>query len=40
MRREVAEGLILREERFGIEPETTAKIASSGWRVVEIPIAY
>jgi glycosyltransferase involved in cell wall biosynthesis len=40
MGRDVADGLTLREERFGIEPEITAKIARGGWRVVEIPIAY
>lgn len=40
MRRDVAEGLILREERFGIEPEITAKIARGGWRVAEVPIGY
>jgi glycosyltransferase involved in cell wall biosynthesis len=40
MRRDVVDGLTLREERFGIEPEITAKIARDGWRVVEVPIRY
>jgi glycosyltransferase involved in cell wall biosynthesis len=40
MRRDVAESLMLREERFGIEPEITAKIARGGWRVAEVPIGY
>ncbi len=40
MRREVADGLILREERFGFEPEFTAKIARGGWRVAEVPVGY
>jgi glycosyltransferase involved in cell wall biosynthesis len=40
MRREVMDGLTLRENRFGVEPEITAKIARRGWRVVEVPIGY
>jgi glycosyltransferase involved in cell wall biosynthesis len=40
MRREVVERLNLREDRFGFEPELTAKIAHGGWRVVEVPIQY
>lgn len=40
MRREVAAELVLRENRFGFEPEFTAKIARNGWRVVEAPISY
>ena len=31
-RREVLESLELEEERFGFEPEITAKIAAGGWR--------
>ena len=30
----------LREDRFGIEPELTAKIAAGGWRVHEVPVSY
>ncbi len=39
-RREVLQGLTLREERFGFEPEVTAKIARMGCRVFEVPISY
>ncbi|HEV3258648.1 MAG TPA: glycosyltransferase family 2 protein [Gemmataceae bacterium] len=42
-RREVLEGLRLKSNRFGIEPEITAKVAKSrkpGWRIYEIPISY
>jgi glycosyltransferase involved in cell wall biosynthesis len=39
-RREVLESLDLREERFGIEPEITAKVAGGGWRVYEVGISY
>jgi len=39
-RREVLQGLTLREERFGFEPEVTAKIARMGCRVYEVPISY
>jgi glycosyltransferase involved in cell wall biosynthesis len=39
-RLEVIEGLDLREDRFGIEPEITAKVAAGGWRVYEIGISY
>jgi len=40
MRREVALNLNLRSERFGIEPEITAKLARGGWRLYEVPITY
>jgi glycosyltransferase involved in cell wall biosynthesis len=39
-RREIATQLVLRENRFGIEPELTAKFARGGWRLVEVPISY
>ncbi|MBX5484419.1 MAG: glycosyltransferase family 2 protein [Myxococcaceae bacterium] len=39
-RREVLQGLRLEEDRFGIEPEITAKIARGKWRVYEVPISY
>jgi glycosyltransferase involved in cell wall biosynthesis len=39
-RREVVQGMTLRENRFGIEPELTAKIARGRWRVYEMPISY
>ncbi len=39
-RREVVEKLDLKEDRFGFEPEITAKIARGHWRVYEVPISY
>jgi glycosyltransferase involved in cell wall biosynthesis len=42
-RREVLEEISLKSNRFGFEPEITAKIArrrSPAWRVYEIPISY
>jgi glycosyltransferase involved in cell wall biosynthesis len=39
-RREVAQGLDLVEDRFGIEPEITAKVARGGWRIYEVGISY
>jgi glycosyltransferase involved in cell wall biosynthesis len=39
-RREILEGLDLSSNRFGIEPELTAKVAKSGARVYEVPISY
>ena len=39
-RREIIQRAPLRENRFGFEPEVTARIAGLGCRVVEIPISY
>jgi hypothetical protein len=39
-RREVLDGLTLREDRFGFEPEFTARVAQKGWRIYEVPISY
>ena len=39
-RREVLDGLQLRSNRFGFEPEFTAKIARRGLRIYEVPISY
>lgn len=39
-RRGAVRGMVLREERFGFEPEFTAKLARRGCRVVERPVAY
>ena len=30
----------LQEDRFGIEPEMTAKVARGGWRIYEVGISY
>jgi hypothetical protein len=42
-RREVLQGLTLKSNRFGFEPEVTAKIAKKknpAWRIYEMPISY
>jgi glycosyltransferase involved in cell wall biosynthesis len=39
-RREVVQSLDLKEDRFGIEPEITAKVARGAWRVYEVGISY
>ena len=39
-RREVIQSIELEQERFGIEPEITAKVAAGGWRVWEVGISY
>jgi hypothetical protein len=40
MRREAVRSLDLVENRFGIEPEITAKIEKENWRVCKIGISY
>ncbi len=42
-RREVIQGINLKSNRFGFEPEVTAKVAKKrnpSWRVYEVPISY
>ena len=39
-KRPVLEGLTLRSDRFGFEPEFTIKTARRGWRFYEVPISY
>ena len=39
-RREVIQSLKLKENRFGFEPEVTARIAKKKCRIYEIPISY
>ena len=39
-RREVLQNLRLTSNRFGFEPECTAKIAKGNWRIYEVPISY
>jgi glycosyltransferase involved in cell wall biosynthesis len=39
-RREVIQSVRIEENRFGFEPEITAKIAAMGCRVRELPISY
>lgn len=40
-RREVLDGITIREKRFGVEPELTAKLSRiKGIRIYEVPISY
>lgn len=39
-RREVIQGITIEENRFGFEPEITAKVARGGFRIYEIGISY
>jgi glycosyltransferase involved in cell wall biosynthesis len=39
-RAEVLRSVTVDEDRFGFEPEITAKIARGNWRVFEVPISY
>jgi glycosyltransferase involved in cell wall biosynthesis len=39
-RREVIGSMRLRSNRFGFEPEVTARIAKGHWRIYEVPISY
>jgi glycosyltransferase involved in cell wall biosynthesis len=39
-RREALQGIRLQENRFGFEPEITARVAKAGWRIYEVPISY
>lgn len=37
---DLVKSLQLRENRFGIEPEITAKVAKQKWRIVEVGVSY
>jgi SAM-dependent methyltransferase len=39
-RREVLDRITIEEERFGVEPEVTAKVAALGCRIYEVGISY
>jgi len=39
-RREVITSIDIEEDRFGFEPEITAKVAAGGWRIYEVGISY
>jgi hypothetical protein len=39
-RREVIQSIELEEDRFGIEPEMTAKLSTAEWRIYEVGISY
>jgi hypothetical protein len=38
--REILERITLKSDRFGFEPEFTAKVARLGVRIYEVPISY
>jgi len=40
MRREIIQNIDIEEDRFGFEPEITAKLAKSGCRMYEVGISY
>ncbi len=40
MKAEVVRSMTLRSDRFGIEPEITAKLARGRWRIYEVGISY
>ena len=40
MKSEYAKSLLITENRFGLEPEITARLAALGARVYEVPISY
>jgi glycosyltransferase involved in cell wall biosynthesis len=39
-RAEVLRTIPLRSDRFGFEPEITAKVARRGYRIFEVPVSY
>jgi len=39
-RREIIQSIDIKENRFGFEPEITAKVAAKKVRVKEVPISY
>jgi glycosyltransferase involved in cell wall biosynthesis len=39
-KREVIKDLVFKSNRFGFEPEFTAKVARKRWRIYEVPISY
>ena len=39
-RREVIQAVLIEEDRFGFEPEITAKLARQGLRIYEVGISY
>ncbi len=39
-RQEVLQNIQIEENRFGIEPELTVKVARGGWRIKEVRVSY
>jgi len=39
-KREILEKITFKSNRFGFEPEFTAKVSKAGYRIYEVPISY
>lgn len=39
-RKDILHKIRIRESRFGVEPEITAKVARLGCRIYEVPVSY
>lgn len=39
-KREIIQSVDILENRFGFEPEITAKVAKMGYKIIEVPISY
>ncbi len=39
-KKEVIKTITIESDRFGVEPEITAKVARGRWRIFEVPISY
>lgn len=39
-KKEVIQTITIESDRFGVEPEITAKVAKGKWRIYEVPISY
>ncbi len=39
-KKEVIKTITIESDRFGVEPEITAKVAKGKWRIFEVPISY
>lgn len=39
-RREIFKDIVIESNRFGFEPEITAKVAKKGFRIYEVPVSY
>jgi len=40
VRREILQSILIEENRFGFEPEITAKLAKKGIRIYEVAVSY
>lgn len=39
-RKDAIDQIVIEEDRFGVEPELTAKLARGGWQFREVPVSY